>query len=330
MWTVCTQATQAAHVAEEWVNQAFHDTKEEESKHLATQKAQAALDKKLKETFQKLVECDKARKSAEASVESIDRQAREQLVQLREVEKQLALAQTTITELRRELALKDKEMKKAKQMAYDQGQKETESHLKSQLFVVCRNFCLQTWVEALNATGVDPNSELRNLEKAFYPPAIRTRLALQSFVSTSTPALTRSTEVTHPNTGTTTPAKAKPTELQPKTTAPAKAIPSEQQPQSTMPAPVKLGEQQPSIPIHTKTKQTKLVVSKPNRTATHGTEEAAKAPPPADVPSTNAPPTSMVSSAPTPTLKVQATTETEAHKTSKARRLRQWNFTTFS
>ena len=59
------------------MNQAFHDTKEEESKRLALQKAQAAIDKKLKETLQKLAKCDKVRKSAEASIKSTKRQARE-------------------------------------------------------------------------------------------------------------------------------------------------------------------------------------------------------------------------------------------------------------
>ena len=71
-----TQATQAAHVVEEWVDQAFRDLKEEESEHYAAQKSQALTDKKPKETLLKLVECDKARKSAEASIESSERQAR--------------------------------------------------------------------------------------------------------------------------------------------------------------------------------------------------------------------------------------------------------------
>lgn len=62
------------------------------------------------------------------------------------------------------------------QTAYDQGQKETEAHLKSQFLIVCHNFCLQTWIEALNVAGVDPNSKLRNPEKVFYPPAIRALL----------------------------------------------------------------------------------------------------------------------------------------------------------
>ena len=69
------QATQVAHVAEEWVDQAFHDLKEEESKRYAAQKSSSLTDKKLKETLLKLAESDKARKSVEASIESTERQA---------------------------------------------------------------------------------------------------------------------------------------------------------------------------------------------------------------------------------------------------------------
>lgn len=54
--------------------------KEEESKRLVAQKSQAMTDNKLRETLLKLVEFDKARKSVEASIESLERQAREQLV----------------------------------------------------------------------------------------------------------------------------------------------------------------------------------------------------------------------------------------------------------
>ena len=58
-------------------------------------------------------------------------------------------------------------MNKVKQKAYNLEQKETTTHLKSQVPVVYRDFCLRTWIEALNAAGVDPSSELRNLEKVF-------------------------------------------------------------------------------------------------------------------------------------------------------------------
>lgn len=63
-------------------------------------------------------------------------------MQLREAEGQLAIARSTIIELRKELVLNDKEIEKLEQAAYDQGQKETETHLKSQLSIVCHSFYL--------------------------------------------------------------------------------------------------------------------------------------------------------------------------------------------
>ena len=54
-------------------------------------------------------------------------------------------------------------------MAYNLGQTETKAHLKAQLTIVCQGFCLQNWAEALNATGVDQSSELRNPKKVVYP-----------------------------------------------------------------------------------------------------------------------------------------------------------------
>ena len=71
---------------EEWVDQAFRDLKEEESKRYTAQKYVTSIDKKLKETLLKLEECDKARKSSKASIEGLERQAREQLLQLKEAE----------------------------------------------------------------------------------------------------------------------------------------------------------------------------------------------------------------------------------------------------
>lgn len=66
-----------------------------------------------------MAECDKARKSAEALIESTKRQAREQLLQLREAESQLTISRTTISKLKKELSLKDKEMNKVEQNVYD-------------------------------------------------------------------------------------------------------------------------------------------------------------------------------------------------------------------
>lgn len=60
-------------MAEEWVDQALCEKKEDESKRYATQKAQAQRDKKLKETLSKLSKWYKAKKSDGASIESSER-----------------------------------------------------------------------------------------------------------------------------------------------------------------------------------------------------------------------------------------------------------------
>ena len=66
-----------------------------------------------------MAECDKARKSAKALIESTERQAREQLLQLKEAESQLSISRTTISKLKKELSQKDKEMNKVEQTVYD-------------------------------------------------------------------------------------------------------------------------------------------------------------------------------------------------------------------
>lgn len=146
---------------------------------------------------------------------------------MREAESQLSIAWATITELKKELSKKDKEKEVIKQTTYDQGQKETETHLKSQLLVVCRSFCLQTWIKALNTTKVDSNSTLRNPDRAFYPLAIRACPAIQSSVSTFASAPPSSTENPQSKSSTTTPTQVKPKEQQPKTTTSSKAKPTE-------------------------------------------------------------------------------------------------------
>lgn len=93
-------------MAKKWIDQTLYEKKEEESKRYTAQKAQAQTKKKLKETFLKLIECDKAQKSAEASIESFERQVWEQLCHLREAKGQLTLARVKIVELTKELEQK--------------------------------------------------------------------------------------------------------------------------------------------------------------------------------------------------------------------------------
>lgn len=92
-----------------------------------------------------------------------------------------------------ELEQKAEEMNKVKQATYNLGQKETATHLKSQILVVCRDFCLWTWNEALDVVGVDPSLELINSEKVFYPPAIKVQVFAPS--SSVTTILAQPTQI---------------------------------------------------------------------------------------------------------------------------------------
>ena len=53
--------------------------------------------------------------------------------------------------------------------AYEIGVAETETNLKAQVPGVCRLYCSQVWVEALNQAGVEASSELRRAENVYYP-----------------------------------------------------------------------------------------------------------------------------------------------------------------
>ena len=62
------------------------------------------------------------------------------------------------------------------------------AYLKSQIPTMCRDFYLQTWIKALNATVMDSTLELRNPKKVFYPLAIRVKSAASPLPSTTVSA----------------------------------------------------------------------------------------------------------------------------------------------
>ena len=67
-----------------------------------------------------------------------------------------------------------KEVSKASEMAsYKCGVQEMEIRLAKEVVGVCRDYCTEVWVEALNRAGVPANSELRKAENTFFPKDIR-------------------------------------------------------------------------------------------------------------------------------------------------------------
>jgi len=57
--------------------------------------------------------------------------------------------------------------------SYERGVEDTEIRLAEEVARVCRDYCIDTWIEALNSAGVPANSELRKAESIIFPKHIR-------------------------------------------------------------------------------------------------------------------------------------------------------------
>ena len=57
----------------------------------------------------------------------------------------------------------------ATQKFYDLRVQETEARLIDELVGVCRDYCLEVWIEALNVAGALANLEWRKIKNIYYP-----------------------------------------------------------------------------------------------------------------------------------------------------------------
>ena len=92
----------------------------------------------------------------------------------------LATEKATVLSLKAELQKAKKAAKMAREAvkateeaAYEYGMEEAEKRLAEDVAEVCRDYCTESWVEALNRTGVPAESELRKAESVFFPKHIR-------------------------------------------------------------------------------------------------------------------------------------------------------------
>ena len=57
--------------------------------------------------------------------------------------------------------------------SYERGVLDTVTRLAEEVAGVCRDYCAETWVEALNRAGVPATFELRSAENIFFPEDIK-------------------------------------------------------------------------------------------------------------------------------------------------------------
>ena len=146
--------------------------KEEEGRLVAAVKAFELVEKKSQNLNAKLIEADRDKKSAEATLDGVERQVEAQHKQLRQAEDELSVAKSQFKVLTKKLEEAEKAKEQAEQYGYDIGVVETEEALKVEVLELCRFYCLQVWNEALDQAGVEASSTLRRVENVYYPSAI--------------------------------------------------------------------------------------------------------------------------------------------------------------
>ena len=57
--------------------------------------------------------------------------------------------------------------------SYERGVRDIETRLAKEVVVMCRDYCIESWVVALDRAGVPADSELRRAENIFFPKNIR-------------------------------------------------------------------------------------------------------------------------------------------------------------
>ena len=60
-----------------------------------------------------------------------------------------------------------------KASAYEHGVRETEARLTAEVTAVCREYCTETYNQALDRAGIPTDSDLRRVDQVYYPEDLR-------------------------------------------------------------------------------------------------------------------------------------------------------------
>ena len=162
------QAIQEVFVSEECVKDARNKARVEANLCTETNKALGAMKQENQELATKLTFEERAQRSAEAGLKNVQVQAKDQRkkLYLTEIElatqKQLVLDLKTDLEKAKAIARTAEEAAKAsREASYNLEVEEIEIQLAEELAEVCKDYCKETWMEALNLVGVLAASEWR-------------------------------------------------------------------------------------------------------------------------------------------------------------------------
>ena len=143
------------------------------------EKALGTVNHEKTQLTEKLKAAESACQSAEAGLKTAKAQTEDQHKQLYTTQINLATEKTAALDLKAELqkaqeALKvaHEAAKVAKTVVYKHGVLETEARLTTEVTVVYREYCTETYFQALNRVGIPADSDLRRADPVYYPEDI--------------------------------------------------------------------------------------------------------------------------------------------------------------
>ena len=174
------QVTQQVYVAEKWVRNAHNKFDAKSQSWCEVKKALGIANHEKTQLVEKIKAAKSARQTAEAGLKNAEAQAEDQRKQLYTTQINLVTKKATVLDLKAELqkvqealAVAKEATKAAKAAAYEHGVVKSEARLTAEVTVVYRDYCVETYYEALDRAGVPTDSDLRKANKVYYPKDIR-------------------------------------------------------------------------------------------------------------------------------------------------------------
>ena len=107
-------------------------------------------------------------------------QAEDQRKELYTTQLNLATEKAAVLDLQSKLLRAEEALKVAQEaaiaaetLAYERGVPETETRLTAEVAVVCREYCTETYSQALDRAGILADSDLRRTDQVYYPEDLR-------------------------------------------------------------------------------------------------------------------------------------------------------------
>ena len=172
---ISSQVTQQVYVAEDWVRSATTNLNAEIQNRYDIEKALGTANHEKTQIAEKLKVAKNGRKSAEARLKSSEAQVENQRKELYTTQLNLATEKTAVLDLQAKLKRAEKALKVAQEaatatetLAYERGVQETKRRLTAEVTAVCREYCAETYSQALDRAGIPADSNLRRTDQVYY------------------------------------------------------------------------------------------------------------------------------------------------------------------